>query len=508
MKREPFKTLLVANRGEIAVRILRGAREAGLRTVAVYSEADRTARHVLEADRAVLIGPAAARESYLRVEAILEAARRSGAEAIHPGYGFLSENPRLAEAVEAAGLVFVGPPADAIRRMGSKSEARRLAEAAGVPVIPGYDGDEQSDARLLDEAARIGHPLLIKPSAGGGGKGMRRVEAGDSVAEALAAARREALSAFGDDHLILERYLEPVRHVEIQVFADAHGNVIHLRERECSIQRRHQKVFEESPSTALDETTRRAMGEAAIALTRAVGYRSAGTIEFVLSPDRSFHFLEMNTRLQVEHPVTEAVTGIDLVRLQLREAMGEPLGIAQQLVSGRGHAIEARLYAEDPANGFLPSAGRIVLLREPQGPGIRVDSGIVEGGEVGVHYDPILAKIIAHGDDRKQALERLARALAETVVFGLATNLGFLRAVLASERFQRGETYTNDIDTRFDLESARAIPGPEAWALAALTAEGLAPASRVASLSPGAAFPADPASPWTALHGFRLGAEN
>ena len=510
MKRAPFHRVLVANRGEIAIRILRAARQLGLETVAVYSEADHGAPHVLEADRAVLIGPSPAAESYLRVEAIVEAARRSGAEAIHPGYGFLSENPRLAEAVEAAGLVFVGPPADARRHMGSKSEARRLAERASVPVIPGYDGENQSLEKLVAEAVRVGYPLLLKPSAGGGGKGMRRLAAGDPLEPAIAASRREALAAFGDERLILERYLEPVRHVEIQVFADSHGNVVHLFERECSIQRRHQKIIEESPSTALDPATRAAMGDAAVALTRAVGYRSAGTIEFVLSPDRSFHFLEMNTRLQVEHPVTEALTGVDLAALQLREAMGHALPFTQAELSARGHAIEVRLYAEDPSRGFLPSAGRVHLWRPPQGPGIRVDSGIESGSEVSVHYDPILAKIIASAETRDAAIDRLDAALAETLLFGPASNLEFLRTVIRHPAFRAGETYTNFIDTHLPSEPEARRPTAEAWALAALAAEsvigGAAASVRGPSETQGSTS-GDPHSPWSRGDRFRLGQE-
>jgi len=474
--------------------------------VAVYSDADRDAVHTLAADRAVRLGPAPARESYLDIAAILQAAAASGAEAIHPGYGFLSENARFAEEVEAAGLVFVGPPGAAIRAMGSKSEARRLAEAAGVPVIPGYDGPDQSLARLEAEAARIGYPLLLKPSAGGGGKGMRRLEVGDPLEESIEAARREALAAFGDDHLILERYLEPVRHVEIQVFADSHGNALHLFERECSVQRRHQKILEESPSTALDPVTREAMGRAAVALTRAVGYRSAGTIEFILSMDGSFHFLEMNTRLQVEHPVTEAITGIDLATLQLREAMGEPLPFRQEDLHSRGHAIEARLYAEDPARDFLPSAGPIHYWREPRGPGIRVDSGIASGGEVTVHYDPILAKIIARAETREAAIARLDLALSETILFGPSNNLEFLRAVVRHPEFRAGRTYTNFIAAHFDEREAASPPPAEIWSVAALGFEGILP-SQAGERAAAAAEGVVSSSPWTTVPGFRVGQE-
>lgn len=544
MLRHPFDTLLVANRGEIAVRILRGARELGLRTVAVHSEADVDARHVLEADLAVNIGPAPAAESYLRIDGIIAAARDAGAGAIHPGYGFLAENPALAEACESAGLVFVGPPAEAIRRMGDKGEARRLAVTAGVPVIPGYDGPEQDEACLLIEAARIGFPLLVKPAAGGGGKGMRLVERAGELPAALAAARREAESAFGDARLILERFLRPVRHVEIQIFADSHGNVFHLLERECSIQRRHQKIIEESPSPGLEAAIRESMGRAAVALTIAAGYRSAGTVEFVLSPDGTFHLLEMNTRLQVEHPVTEAVTGLDLVHLQLREAMGEPTPLRQEDVRGRGHAIECRVYAEDPANGFLPAAGDILLLREPQGPGVRIDSGILDGSRIGVHYDPILAKVVVLAPDRATAVRRMQLALADTVVLGLPTNLPFLRAVLEHSAFAAGDTPTDFLDRHFGGWTLPDEPLPAeaiafAAALEALETPGTPCSTRASaraggrnarqvgtagraglaaagftgrSRSPGAAGPTlqdspagDPFSPWDSLAGFRIG---
>ncbi len=521
MKRGLFDTLLVANRGEIAVRLIRAAREMGLTAVAVYSDADERACHVLEADRAVRIGPAPATESYLSIEAIIAAARAEGAQAIHPGYGFLAENPLLAEACEAAGVIFVGPPAGAMRRMGDKSEARALAVESGVPVVPGYNGESQDDAVLAREAIRIGFPLLIKPAAGGGGKGMRLVRSASDLPAELAASRREARAAFGDDRLLLERFLSPVRHVEIQVFADSHGRAVHLLERECSIQRRHQKIIEESPSPGLRAETREAMGRAAVALTRAAGYQSAGTVEFVLSPDQTFHFLEMNTRLQVEHPVTEMITGLDLARLQVREAMGEPLPFRQEDVRGRGHAIECRLYAENPAAGFLPSAGEILLLREPRGPGVRVDSGIAEGSTVGVHYDPILSKIIVHAEDRPAALRRMRRALAETVLLGFPTNLEFLQAVLAHPAFVAGETRTSFIDDHLaDWKSEASPPGPEVLAFAAM-AEALsgpgAPcgnggggrsrgglAGESASGRPGTGASGDPWSPWESARGFRL----
>ena len=512
MIRRPFDTLLVANRGEIAVRILRAARELGLRTVAVHSDADADARHVLEADFAVPIGPPPATESYLRIEGIIAAARATGAGAIHPGYGFLSENPALAEACEEAGLVFVGPPAEAIRRMGDKAAARRLAVSAGIPVVPGYDGAEQDEPRLLAEAARLGYPLLVKPTAGGGGKGMRLVERAEDLKASLAGARREASAAFGDDRLLLERFLRGVRHVEIQVFADTHGNAVHLLERECSIQRRHQKIIEESPSAGLDTATREAMGRAAVALTLAVGYRGAGTVEFVLAPNGEFHFLEMNTRLQVEHPVTEMVTGLDLVHLQLREAMGEPLALRQEEIHGRGHAIECRVYAEDAVRGFLPAAGEILLLREPQGPGVRVDSGILEGSRIGVHYDPILSKIIVLAPDRGAAVRRMQTALADTVVLGLSTNLPFLRAVLEHPMFAAGETTTDFIERHFAGWAPSGEP-PEVEAIAfaaaieALETRGTHCAMRAAARGAGGSVPGGSPSPWESLAGFRVGGE-
>jgi 3-methylcrotonyl-CoA carboxylase alpha subunit len=438
-----------------------------LRTVAVYSDADRDAPHVTAANEAVHIGPPAASESYLRVEKIIEAARASGADAIHPGYGFLSENPLLAEACEAAGIVFVGPPAEAIRAMGDKALARQLAREAGVPVIPGYDDEDQSISTLESNARRIGFPLLLKPSAGGGGKGMRRVEREADLSEALEAARREARGAFGDERLILERYLDPIRHVEIQVFADASGP-ISLFERECSVQRRHQKIVEESPSTALSPELRARMGAAAVQLAGAVGYRGAGTVEFVLDQSGSFYFLEMNTRLQVEHPVTEMVTGLDLVHLQIREAMGEPVVSEIAVNAPRGHAIECRVYAEDPAQGFLPSVGTVLVLEEPRGPGIRFDSGIRAGFEIGVHYDPILAKLVVYADTRASAIQRLALALSQTVILGVQTNVAFLRTVIEHRDFVRGETYTDFVARHLPEWAPAGEVEPVEIALAAL----------------------------------------
>jgi acetyl-CoA carboxylase biotin carboxylase subunit len=464
-----FRKLLVANRGEIAVRIFRTCRALGIRTVAVYSEADRGARHVREADEAVPIGPAEALRSYLSIEALVRAARESGAEAIHPGYGFLSQNGDFADAVAAAGIVFVGPPGEVHRLMGDKQAARRHMAAASVPVLPGYDGDDQGDATLAAEAERIGFPLLLKPARGGGGKGMRVVRAAGELGASLAASRREARAAFGSDAMLLERYVERSRHVEVQVVADAHGAVVHLGERECSIQRRHQKVIEETPSPALDAPRRGELCTAGVQAARAAGYRSAGTVEFLMAPDGRFYFLEMNTRLQVEHPVTEAVTGLDIVRLQIEIAAGLPLAVRQAEIEPRGHAIECRLYAEDPAQGDVPSPGRVLELVEPSGPGIRVDSGFAKGDTVTVHYDPLLAKIVAWGPDRAEAIRRASGALEETVVLGVATNLARLRAILAHPAFVAG-----DLDTGFLEAHAAELRAPETPPPLALAALALA----------------------------------
>ncbi|MGB5102443.1 MAG: biotin carboxylase N-terminal domain-containing protein [Steroidobacteraceae bacterium] len=461
-------SVLIANRGEIACRVIRTARRLGLRTIAVYSEADREALHVRLADEAVLVGPAPARESYLDVERILAAARDTRASAIHPGYGFLSENASFARACREAGVVFVGPPEDAILRMGSKSEARRLMAAAGVPVLPGYDGDEQSFERLESEARRLGFPLLIKPTAGGGGKGMRIVRAAGELAEALAGARREASKSFGDDRVLLERFVEKGRHVEIQVFADRHGGAVHLFERDCSLQRRHQKVIEEAPAPGLSDETRAAMGAAAVAAARAVAYEGAGTVEF-LYDGRGFYFLEMNTRLQVEHPVTEMITGLDLVEWQLRVASGESLPRAQSAIERRGHAVEARLYAEDPDKGFLPSTGCLHRLRFPEAiEHVRVDSGVREGDEVTVHYDPMLAKVIAWAPDRGTAIDRLRDALELTEVEGVRTNARFLWEILGAPAVRAGDVSTRLLEQ--ELQPSGGVPAAEAaeaWLIAA-----------------------------------------
>jgi 3-methylcrotonyl-CoA carboxylase alpha subunit len=437
-----FDSILIANRGEIACRVIRSARRLGIRTIAVYSDADADALHVKDADLAIRIGPAPARQSYLNIDAIIEAALASGAQAIHPGYGFLSENPQFAAACEAAGVIFIGPPEAAIQAMGSKIEAKRLMARSGVPIVPGYQEDDQGVEKLLAAATRLGFPVLIKASAGGGGKGMRVVESEERFVAALEGARREARSGFGDDRILLEKYLTRPRHIEIQVFADAHGNCIHLNERDCSIQRRHQKVIEEAPAPDMTAPRRRAMGAAAIKAAKAVGYQGAGTVEFIVQ-NGAFYFMEMNTRLQVEHPVTELTTGIDLVEWQIRIAAGERLPLDQAEVPLNGHAIEARLYAEDPEREFLPSTGRLVRLRWPaSSEAVRIDTGVQEGDAVGVHYDPMLAKIIAWGVDRTDAIWRLSHALGECQIAGVTTNSGLLRAILSQPEFSAGEVHT------------------------------------------------------------------
>jgi acetyl-CoA carboxylase biotin carboxylase subunit len=441
-----FRTVLVANRGEIARRVVRGCRALGLRTVAVYSEADRDAPHVKDADQAVLLGPAPARESYLSVERLLAAARESGAEAVHPGYGFLSENWRFAEACARAGLTFIGPSAESIRAMGDKPEARRRMAAAGVPIVPGSP-EPIADAASAERAAgEIGYPVILKAAAGGGGIGMAKVAAPGELAAAFATATRRAQSAFGSGQVYVERYLEAPRHVEVQVFGDTKGTVVHLYERECSIQRRHQKLVEESPAPNLDARTRRELTEAAVAGARAIGYVSAGTLEFLLDAQGRFFFLEMNTRLQVEHPVTEEITGLDLVAAQLRVAAGEPLPFSQETIEPRGAAVEVRVYAEDPAKNFLPSPGTITHLSLPGGEGIRLESGVVEGSVVSVHYDPLLFKLIARGADRGEAIERLARALDACVVEGVKTTLPLLRMIAAHPDFRRGRVHTQMVE--------------------------------------------------------------
>ncbi len=441
-----LRRVLVANRGEIALRIIRALRELGVESVAVASEVDTQAPHALAADRVVVLGPAPAAESYLRVDALLHAARETGCDAVHPGYGFLSENADFAQAVTEAGLVFVGPPASAMRIMGSKTASREAMEAAGVPIVPGFQKPDATEAELLAAAERLGYPVLVKASAGGGGKGMRVVTAPDELVSALSLASSEAGAAFGDARVYLEKYLERPRHIEIQIFADHEGNTFHLGERECSVQRRHQKILEEAPSPAVDATLRERMGAAAVAAAQAVNYRNAGTVEFLLGADGAFYFLEMNTRLQVEHPVTELVYGVDLVAAQVLTAAGLPLPFDPTRSTPRGHAIEARVYAEDPANGFLPQTGRVLCLRHPERPGVRVDSGLAEGLEIGVHYDPLLAKIIAWGETREAATRRLQVALRETVILGVRTNVDFLGDVLALPAWDSGALHTGFLD--------------------------------------------------------------
>ncbi|MEW6213210.1 MAG: acetyl-CoA carboxylase biotin carboxylase subunit [Acidobacteriota bacterium] len=439
-----FKKLLIANRGEIAVRIIRACREFGISTVAVYSDADRAALHVRLSDEAICVGPAPSTESYLRIDKIIHAARRAGAQAIHPGYGFLSENAEFASAVEDAGLTLIGPPASAMKLMGSKTSARQAAQAALAPVVPGTI----SPLASLDEAYRvaeeIGYPLMLKASAGGGGKGLRLVPSREELKSAFQMAQSEAASSFKDPSVYIEKYLSRPRHIEVQLIGDRHGQMVHLGERECSLQRRHQKVVEECPSPVVDEELRVRMGEAAVSIARAAGYYNAGTIEFLVDAEKNFYFLEMNTRLQVEHPITEMVTGRDLVHEQIRVAAGEKLSFKQDDLVMRGAAIECRIYAEDPHNNFLPSPGRITRLANPTGPGVRLDSGICEGWEVGVHYDPLLAKLCVWAETREMAIRRLARALGEYEIEGIQTSLPFFRAIAQDERFHRA-----DFDTAF-----------------------------------------------------------
>jgi len=479
----PFSKLLIANRGEIACRIIATARRLGVKTVAVFSDADARALHVELADEAVRIGPAPATESYLDANAIIAAAKRTGAEAIHPGYGFLSENPEFVEAVEAAGLVFVGPSADSIRAMGLKDAAKRLMEKAGVPVVPGYHGEAQEVVVLAAKANEIGYPVLIKARAGGGGKGMRKVDDQRAFKDALGAAKREAKSAFGDDRVLVEKYVATPRHIEVQVFGDSHGNVVHLFERDCSLQRRHQKVIEEAPAPGMTDDVRAAMTEAAVKAAQAINYSGAGTIEFIadgsgpLRPD-GFWFMEMNTRLQVEHPVTEAITGQDLVEWQLRVAAGETLPLSQDDIAISGHAFEARLYAEDPANGFLPATGTLHHLAFDQN--ARNDAGVRSGDAITPFYDPMIAKVIAHGETRDEALSKLVTALRGTHVAGTVTNAAFLATLASHEGFARGEVDTGLIDRE---SSALIVSEPlteAAIALAAVTALELDPAARLA----------------------------
>ena len=497
-----FEKILIANRGEIACRVIKTARRMGIRTVAVYSDADAGARHVRLADEAVGIGPAAARESYLVADKIIAACRQTGAQAVHPGYGFLSENEGFAEACAANGIAFIGPPVAAIRAMGSKSEAKKLMEKAGVPLTPGYHGDDQDAAHLQAQADAIGYPVLIKAAAGGGGKGMRAVQAGGDFADALASCRREARASFGDDHVLIEKYLQRPRHVEIQVFGDTHGNVVYLFERDCSVQRRHQKVLEEAPAPGMTPARRAAMGQAAVEAARAVGYVGAGTVEFIANQDGTFYFMEMNTRLQVEHPVTEMITGLDLVEWQLRVAAGEPLPLTQEQLAIRGHAIEARIYAEDADKGFLPSTGRLLHLAPPaETLHVRVDTGVEQGDEITPHYDPMIAKLIVWDDTRDAARARLLQALADYRIVGVTSNVGFLSRLAACPAFAQADLDTGLIERERDfLFPPAGEPPRNAWLLAAL-AELLRDAHYAAIK---AAASGDPHSPWHQRDGWRM----
>ncbi|APE29612.1 3-methylcrotonyl-CoA carboxylase [Halomonas aestuarii] len=495
-----FDTLLVANRGEIACRVMRTARAMGLRTIAVYSDADANARHVREADEAIRLGPAAARESYLKVEAVVEAARRSGAGAIHPGYGFLSENGAFVEALDQAGIVFVGPPASAIAAMGDKSAAKARMANAGVPLVPGYHGDDQDDALLKAEADKIGYPVLLKASAGGGGKGMRVVESTEGFQAALDGCRRESQAAFGDQRMLIEKYLTQPRHVEVQVFCDSHGNGVYLFERDCSVQRRHQKVLEEAPAPGMSEALRREMGEAAVRAAREIGYVGAGTVEFLLDADGSFFFMEMNTRLQVEHPVTEMITGQDLVEWQLRVAMGERLPLAQDELTITGHSFEARLYAEDPEQDFLPATGTLTrFAMDLEGAGldparVRLDSGVETGDVVSMHYDPMLAKLIVHGNDRNQALATLNRALAALDVQGVVTNRAFLQRLATHPAFKACE-----LDTRFIEKHEETLFAPRSYSTEEYAGAALVGLNQLAR-------ECETDSPWDRHDGFRVNA--
>ncbi len=500
-----FDKILIANRGEIACRVIRTAKRLGVRTVAVYSDADAGAQHVAMADEAYCIGPAEARLSYLDAERVLEVAGRSGALGIHPGYGFLSENAGFAEACRDAGFIFIGPPPDAIRAMGSKSEAKAIMEAAGVPVVPGYHGDGQDPETLAKAAADVGYPVLLKAVAGGGGKGMRVVDDPGALTAALELARREAQAAFGDSAMLVEKYLVRPRHVEVQVFADRHGNVVHLFERDCSVQRRHQKIIEEAPAPDIDTALRRRIGEAAVDAARAIGYEGAGTVEFLLDGG-DFYFMEMNTRLQVEHPVTEMITGVDLVEWQFRVALGQPLPLRQDDLAINGHAFEARLYAEDPSRDFLPAAGTLRHLRFPaEGPHVRIDGGVREGDEVGIHYDPLIAKLIVWDADRASALRRLRRALEGVQVVGVTTNTGFLAALAGHPAFAAADLDTNFIARhRADLFPESRPASPRVLSLACLDV--LLRRDREAGSA--ARRSADPHSPWHFTNGWRLNDDN
>jgi 3-methylcrotonyl-CoA carboxylase alpha subunit len=519
MNKPPFTKILIANRGEIAIRIMRACRELGIRTVAVYSEADKHSQHVQFADEAIPLGDAAPKESYLNAEKLIRAALDSKADAIHPGYGFLSENASFAAAVESAGLTFIGPPGDSIRAMGDKAESKILMKKAGVPTVPGYEGLE-TFAQFKKAAQEIGYPVLVKAAAGGGGKGMRVVNEESELHEAIETARREALNSFGDERLLIEKYLAEAHHIEIQVLGDKHGNLVHLLERECSVQRRHQKIIEESPSPLLTSELREQMGQAAVAVAKAVHYHNAGTVEFIFDPKlaafdpstlplvagqrlQPFYFLEMNTRLQVEHPVTEAVMGLDLVHWQIRIAAGEKFPFAQANLHQRGHAIECRIYAEDPANGFLPSTGELLQFIQPQGPGIRVDSGFQAGDEVTHFYDPLLAKLIVHAEDRASAIQRMQNALREFIVHGVVTNIDFMQAVLETDDFKHGRVSTQWVERT--LESGSLLPQQKTPELHSLIAAALADVVFAdGKVKSAVSNEADPFSPWKKTGNYRI----
>ncbi|NVK88416.1 MAG: acetyl/propionyl/methylcrotonyl-CoA carboxylase subunit alpha, partial [Gammaproteobacteria bacterium] len=500
-----FEKILIANRGEIACRVIKTARKLGIKTVAVYSDADKNAQHVKQADEAFHIGPAAAKDSYLRKEVILDVAKQSGAQAVHPGYGFLSENTDFATACEDNNIVFIGPPASAIDAMGSKSAAKEIMEKANVPLVPGYHGDNQDADYLSTQAFAIGYPVLIKATAGGGGKGMRIVERKEDFADALESCKREALSSFGDDRVLIEKYLTKPRHVELQVFADSHGNAVHLFERDCSVQRRHQKVIEEAPAPGMTDDLRQKMGNVAIQAAQAIGYQGAGTVEFLLDEDGSFYFMEMNTRLQVEHPVTEMITGQDLVEWQLRVASGEPLPLTQEQLSITGHAFEARIYAEDPDNDFLPATGRLQHLQTPSASDyVRIDTGITEQDEVSVHYDPMIAKLIVWDRDRYKALARLRGALKDYQIVGLKTNLNFLFQLAANEGFIEA-----DLDTGFIGRYSNSLfPAKPEVDDSVLAVAALYTMLKQRQLGERPADPADPFSPWDSTSGWRLNEDN
>ncbi|MFT4047089.1 MAG: acetyl/propionyl/methylcrotonyl-CoA carboxylase subunit alpha [Solimonas sp.] len=496
-----FTKVLIANRGEIACRIIKTCRRLGIATVAIFSEADAGARHVRLADEAYCVGPAASRDSYLRIERIIEVCRQTGAQAVHPGYGFLSENEAFAQACAASGIVFIGPPVGAIRAMGSKSAAKALMQAAKVPLVPGYHGDDQDAAFLQQQADAMGYPVLIKASAGGGGKGMRIVEKPEDFAAALASCQREASASFGDARVLIEKYLVRPRHIEIQVFGDAHGNIVSLHERDCSAQRRHQKVVEEAPAPSIDAVRRAEMGKAACDAARVVGYVGAGTVEFIADQSGAFYFMEMNTRLQVEHPVTEMITGLDLVEWQLRVAHGEKLPLTQEQIPLRGHSIEVRLYAEEPEKGFLPSIGRLTHFRTPPASDyVRIDSGVDEGDSVSPHYDPMLAKLIVWDETRERAIERMLRALGEFEIAGVGNNIAFLSRLVDHAEFRQGIVDTGLIAR----ENAVLIPGPAPVPAAAYAAASLWSVQQEATLARAKGASSDPHSPWNEADGWRV----